>query len=159
MEQLLISSYYNCNQLVMQARTDGSARCYYNVGTGLSTRQLVMRTRTVQKASTNSITKEDDGFPPPWPTSWTCSRTISELSKSTTISPCLTSRIRWVLYEIRSYRCGEIVDWGSSQNFERCDSVVFNEEIFSLGVYLGHAIAQAVSRWLPIAAARVQTRV
>jgi hypothetical protein len=107
-----------CNQLVMQVRTDGSAHCYYSVGTGLSTRQPAMPTRTVQKASTNSITRDDDGSHPPWPTSWTCLRIISELSKSTTTSPCLTLRIRWVLYEIRGYRTGEIVDWGSFQNFK-----------------------------------------
>lgn len=72
----------------MQVKTDGSALCCYNVAIGLNIQQPAMPTRTVQRVSTSSTTREDDGFPPLWPTSWTCLQTTKELSKLTTTSPC-----------------------------------------------------------------------
>jgi hypothetical protein len=134
-DSLHISLHYNCNWLVLQVRTDGSVLCYCSVGTGLSTRQPATRTRTVQKASTNSITRDEDGFLPPWPTSWTCSRIINGLSKSTITFPCRTSRIRWVLHEIRGYRCGENVHTEVVCRSLRIRLICFRGEIFSFGFY------------------------
>jgi hypothetical protein len=94
----LLTANINCSRKIMhpgdmnaqsyrymlQVRTDGSAHCCYSVGTGLSTRQPAMPTPTVPKVSTSFTTRDDDGFPPPWPTSWTCSWTTNGPSKSMT---------------------------------------------------------------------------